>query len=48
MDDLARLADINIHLDQQGMAIEGVTYDTPVSINLSQGDFAQERAVVDP
>jgi general secretion pathway protein D len=36
MDDLARLADINIHLDQQGMAIEGVTYDTPVSINLSK------------
>jgi general secretion pathway protein D len=36
MDDLARLADINIHLDQQGMAIEGVNYDTPVTINLSQ------------
>src|SRR6185503_13662808 len=29
MDDLARLADINIHLDQQGMAIEGITYETP-------------------
>jgi general secretion pathway protein D len=36
VDDLARLADINIHLDQQGMAIEGVTYETPVSINLSK------------
>ena len=36
MDDLARLADINIHLDQQGMAIEGITYETPVTINLSQ------------
>jgi general secretion pathway protein D len=36
LDELAKLADINIHLDQQGMAIEGVTYDTPVSINLSQ------------
>ena len=36
MDDLARIADINIHLDKQGMAMEVVDYDTPVTINLSQ------------
>ncbi|RMF91557.1 MAG: hypothetical protein D6741_15980, partial [Planctomycetota bacterium] len=33
---LARLTGINIHLDPQGLAAEGVTTDTPVSISLTQ------------
>ncbi len=33
--DLAKLANISIYLDPQGMAAEGVTTDSPVSINLS-------------
>ncbi len=33
---LEQLAGINIHLDPQGMAAEGVTSDTPVTINLTQ------------
>jgi general secretion pathway protein D len=36
MDDLAKLADINVHIDKEGLAIEGRDYNTPVSINLSQ------------
>jgi general secretion pathway protein D len=35
LNDLGKLADINIYLDPQGMAIEGVSSDSPVSINLS-------------
>jgi general secretion pathway protein D len=35
LNDLAKLANISIYLDPQGMAAEGVTTDTPVSINLS-------------
>jgi general secretion pathway protein D len=35
MDELAKLADINIHLDPGGLQIEGQNYDTPVTINLS-------------
>jgi general secretion pathway protein D len=33
---LARLAQVNLHLDPQGLAEEGVTSSTPVTINLSQ------------
>ena len=33
--DLAKLANISIYLDPQGMAAEGVTTDTPVTINFS-------------
>lgn len=33
---LAKLAEVNLHLDPQGLAEEGVTSDTPVTINLSQ------------
>lgn len=33
---LAKLAEVNLHLDPQGMAEEGVSSDTPVTINLSQ------------
>ncbi len=36
MDYLAKLADVNLHLDPQGMAEEGVSSDTPVTINLTR------------
>lgn len=36
MDYLAKLADVNLHLDPQGMAEEGISSDTPVTINLSR------------
>ena len=35
MDQLAKLADVNLHLDPQGLAEEGVTTDAPVSIKLN-------------
>jgi general secretion pathway protein D len=35
MDELGKLADINIHVEESGLAIEGQSYDTPVTINLS-------------
>ena len=34
LDYLANLAAINLHIDPQGLAEEGVTSDTPVTINL--------------
>ena len=34
MDYLAKLAEVNLHLDPQGLAEEGVTTDTPVTIEL--------------
>ena len=36
LDNLAKLAQINMHVDQQGLAEEGITSDTPVTINLNQ------------
>jgi len=36
LDYLAKLADINLHIDPQGLASEGVTTDAPVTINLTQ------------
>jgi len=36
MDYLARMAAVNLHLDPQGLAQEGVTSDDPVTIDLSQ------------
>lgn len=33
---LAKLAEINLHLDPQGLSEEGVTTDTPVTIDLNQ------------
>ena len=33
---LARMSGINAHLDRQGLAAEGVTSDTPVTISLSE------------
>src|SRR5690606_27954925 len=36
MNYLARLAQVNLHLDPQGLAEEGVTTTTPVTIDLSQ------------
>jgi general secretion pathway protein D len=36
MDTLARMAGINVHLDPQGLSAEGVTGDTPVTLNLTQ------------
>ena len=48
LDHLAKLADVNLHLDPQGLAEEGVTTDTPVTIDLQPGDHAQERAEPDP
>jgi len=35
MDYLAKLADVNLHLDPQGLAEEGVTTDTPITISLT-------------
>ena len=34
MDYLGKMADVNLHLDPQGLAEEGVTTDTPVTIDL--------------
>ncbi|HUT88099.1 MAG TPA: hypothetical protein VMY37_01260 [Thermoguttaceae bacterium] len=36
MDYLARMAAVNLHLDPQGLADEGITTDDPITINLSQ------------
>lgn len=36
VDELSKLAQINMHLDQRGLAEEGVATDTPVTIELSQ------------
>jgi general secretion pathway protein D len=36
MDNLAKLAQVNLHLDPRGLAEEGVATDTPVTIDLSQ------------
>ena len=36
MDYLAKLADVNLHLDPQGLEEEAVSTDRPVTINLSQ------------
>jgi general secretion pathway protein D len=33
---LAKLAEVNLHLDPRGLSEEGITSDTPVTINLSQ------------
>ncbi|MHB1037739.1 MAG: hypothetical protein ACYC35_25030 [Pirellulales bacterium] len=47
---LAKLGEVNLHLDPQGMALEGVTTDTPVTINLSQ-DISMKSAlhlILDP
>ncbi len=35
MEYLAKLADVNLHLDPQGLAEEGVTTDTPVTVSLT-------------
>ncbi len=36
IDFLAKLTDVNVHIDPNGLATEGVSTDTPVTINLSQ------------
>ena len=36
MDYLAKLAEVNMYLDPQGLAEEGVTSDTPVTIEMRQ------------
>jgi general secretion pathway protein D len=36
MDTLGRMAGVNVYLDPQGMHAEGVTTDTPVTLNLTQ------------
>jgi len=36
LDTLARMTGVNVYLDPQGLAAEGITSDTPVSINLTQ------------
>jgi general secretion pathway protein D len=36
IDTLARMTGVNVHVDAQGIAAEGITSDTPVSITLSQ------------
>ena len=35
MDTLGKMANVNIHLDPQGLHAEGVTSDTPVTLNLA-------------
>ncbi len=35
MEYLAKLADVNLHLDPQGLAEEGVTTDTPITVSLT-------------
>lgn len=36
LDYLAKLADINVHLDPQGLTSEGISSDTPVTVSLTQ------------
>ena len=48
MDHLKTLAGVNIHLDPRGLAAEGVTTDTPVNIDLTRADLAEERLEPDP
>ena len=36
MDTLGKMAGVNVYLDPQGLHAEGVTTDTPVSLNLTQ------------
>jgi general secretion pathway protein D len=36
LDTLSKMVGVNIHLDPQGLAAEGLTTDTPVSLNLAQ------------
>ena len=36
IDYLAKLADVNVHIDPNGLATEGVATDTPVTIDLAQ------------
>ena len=48
LDNLAKLAEVNLHLDPQGLAEEGVTTDTPGHDRPAQRDHAQERVEPDP
>jgi general secretion pathway protein D len=45
MDYLAKMADVNLHLDPLGLSAEGVGTDTPVTINLTQGDISLKSAL---
>ena len=36
LDTLSKMVGVNIHLDPQGLAAEGLTTDAPVTLNLSQ------------
>ena len=38
---------VNLHLDAKGLEEEGVSSDTPVTIDLTRGDLAQKRAEPD-
>jgi general secretion pathway protein D len=44
LDYLARIAQVNLHVDEQGLAEEGVQTDTPVTIDLSQ-DISMKSAL---
>ncbi len=44
MEYLARVANVNLHLDQQGLSDEGVNPNTPVTINLT-GDIQLKSAL---
>ena len=48
LEQLGKLAAVNVHLDPKGLDEEGVTSDTPVTIDLTHGDLAQERTEPDP
>jgi general secretion pathway protein D len=45
MEYLSRMGAVNLHLDPLGLAAEGVSTDTPVTINLTQGDISLKSAL---
>ena len=48
LDDLAKLAAVNLHLDPQGLQEEGVDSSTAGDDRLAPGNLAEERAESDP
>ena len=48
LENLAKLAEVNLHLDPQGLAEEGVTSDTPVTIELRNEIMLKSALEPDP
>ena len=44
MDTLSKMTGVNIHLNQNALHSEGITSDTPISLNLTAARVAQECA----